>query len=170
MRCNRDKRGWWCRRAAVFSELAQEIHNFRLLPIDRANKLASQHATAVDNVRLRKLERAIKIIALSLWIAHHEEINIVVSQKLVVCVLVHIDADRQHVHAFILHFLLHLNQRGHLLHARRAPGCPEIQHHNFAPQIAQAHLAIGILHREVWRWVAYARRPRGAIATGQQNG
>src|SRR5947208_17068022 len=73
--------------AAGISKLAQEIHNFRLLPVDRADEFAAQHATAIDDVSLGKFERAIKIIALPLWVAHHEQINIVVFQKFAVRVL-----------------------------------------------------------------------------------
>src|SRR5437667_2733963 len=42
-------------------QLAQEIHNFRLLPIHRANEFSAKHAIAIDDVSLGKFERAIEI-------------------------------------------------------------------------------------------------------------
>src|SRR6266487_6690203 len=78
-------------------QLAQEINNFRLLPIHRPDELAAQHAIAIDDVSLGKLERAIEIIALSLWVAHHEQIDIVVFQK-----FVDENAYRKHIHSLIL--------------------------------------------------------------------
>src|SRR4029077_9384988 len=59
-------------------------------------------------------------------------------------------------------------QRGHLVHAGPAPRRPKIQHDHFATQIAQADLAIGILHREMRGYSVNVARPRTAVTPGQQ--
>jgi len=43
---------------------------------------------------------------------------------------------------------LHLDQRGHLIHARRAPGGPEIEHHDLAAKFIEADFAVVILNGE----------------------
>jgi hypothetical protein len=129
-------------------KLGQVVHDFRLAPIDGADKFAPQNALAINDVGLRKLECPVKIIALLGRIANRQQVHFVFLEKVPICALVGVDANGQDFDAFIFHFLLHLDQRRHLIHARRAPGGPEIEDHDLAAKLIEADFAVVILNGE----------------------
>ena len=117
-------------------QLPQKICDIGRCPIHRPDELAPHHAIAIDDVGFRKLEGAVKIAALLPRIAHCQQIDIVIFEKLVIGILIDIDADPDDGDALGFHPPLHLDQRGHFLHTRRTPGRPEIEHHDLPVIIA----------------------------------
>src|ERR1700690_710459 len=107
-------------------KLVQEIHDLGLAPFHGADELAAYDSVAIDNVGLGPFETAIKAAGLLVRIAHGQEVDFVVLQKLVIGIAVNIYADAHDSHTLVSEALLQLNQRGHLLHARRAPRSPEV--------------------------------------------
>ena len=131
--------------AGLSLESSQVVQDLRLAPVNRPDKLTAQNALAIDDVGLGKSEGPVKVVTLLVGIADGQQVYVVVLEKFLVSALVDVDADSQHFYSLALHFLLHLHQGRHLIHARGAPGGPEIQHHNLAPKLGQANLAIAVL-------------------------
>ena len=84
-------------------------------------------------------------------------------------IAVDVDADSEDGHALFLKALLQLHQRGHFLHARRAPRSPEVEEYDFPVEVAKSDFAVGVLDRELGSRCANSRRPRAAITARQQN-
>ena len=59
-------------------------------------------------------------------------------KKLLVRLLIFVDADTEHDDAFFSHLLRELIQRGHFLDAGRAPGRPEIENQQLPTEIFRA--------------------------------
>ena len=142
--------------------------NLRRAPIDGPDELAAQHTLAVDDVGLGKLEGSVKVVALLVGIAHGEQVDVVLFEKILVGALVGVDADRHHLHTLALHLLLHLHQRRHFFDAGRTPGGPEIQHHHFAAKFVEADFAVGVLNREAGGGGTDVGRAGAAVTTGQR--
>ena len=100
-------------------------------------------------------------------ITNGEQVDLIGFQKLVVGARVVVDTHREYLDAFALHSLLQPYQRGHLFHAGSTPGGPEIQDHDFAAKVAQAHLAVGVLDREIWRRCTDVGRFRATVAAAK---
>ena len=129
--------------ARVLLESAQILLNFLLAPVHRADEFAADDALAVNDVGLGKFEGAVArsdrrfdtAADVLSGIADREQINAVIFQKLVIVVGIVVHADREHGHTFVPHFILHLNERGHLFDTWRTPGGPEIQDDDFPPEL-----------------------------------
>src|SRR6185437_12734049 len=119
-------------------QFTQEVHDLRLIPVHRANELAPQNASPVNDVGLGKLESAVKRITLLVRVADGQEIHLVILEELPVSVTVHVHANAHHLYTAILEFGLQLLERRQLLNAGRTPGGPEVQHHDLFAQIMQA--------------------------------
>src|ERR1051326_2316441 len=159
-----------CLRVSVVNlKLAEEICDFGLGPVHRADKLPSHHAIAVDDISLREFERAIKPVALAAGIAHRKQAHVVIFHELLVSALVHVNAHRQHGHALVLKAPLHFHQRRKFLHAWSAPRRPEVEDYNLPVKLTERHFVLRILHRELWRSRPNAWRPRRAIASRKRN-
>jgi len=50
-----------------------------------------------------------------------------------------VDGGRQHPEPLIAQGLLEFLERRHFFDARRTPGGPEIEHHDFTPEVGKAH-------------------------------
>src|SRR5215831_7584738 len=74
--------------------------------------------------------------------------------------LVLIDADAEDDYSLACVRRCELTERGRLLHAGRAPGCPEIQHQDLAAEIRQGHGPPAVrLHGELRRIVSGYHNP-----------
>ena len=155
--------------SVVNLKLAEEIRDFGLGPVHRSDKLPPHHAIAVDDVSLRKFERAIEPIALAAGIAHGKQAHVVVLHELLVSALVHVNTHREHGHALRLQSPLHFDQRWKFLHAWSAPGCPEVEDHNLPVKLAERDFVLRILNGEIGRYRSNPRWPRRAIASGKRN-
>ncbi len=150
--------------------MAEVIHDFRWPQSIGADKFAAQHALAVDDVSLGKLESPVKVVALLVGIAHGEQVHVVRLQEILVCALVGVNAHGQHFNALAFHSLLHLHQGWHLFNAGRAPGGPEIQHDHLAAQFVEADFAVAVLDGEVRGRGPDAGRAAAAVTAGQAQG
>ncbi len=64
-------------------QLGQIVQDFRLTPVDGADKFAAQNALAIDDVGLGEFEGSVKVVALLVGIAHGEQVDVVgLSEKL----------------------------------------------------------------------------------------
>jgi len=154
---------------ARVGEIAEIADHFRIRPVHRANKLASNRSIAVDDKRLRVAGCPIKPAALgSRGIAHGQKIDIVVAQEPDVLVFVFIEAHSQYGQAAV-HASLHLNQRRHFFHAWSAVGRPEIQHHRLAAQFVESDSTRRILNCEIRSRRANQSWMRSAIASRKQS-
>src|SRR5262249_55563326 len=159
---------------------AQILHNLLLTPIDRSDELAQDHATAVDDVGLRHLDRAIAFRnrsqdacrGLLACLTDSEQVDAMVLQKLVIIVGVVINAYRQYHHVFSLrlHSPLQIDERRHLFNARRAPGGPEIQHYDLPAILAKADAMVGVLNRKIRRGFPDLRRLGAVVTAGRAEG
>ena len=93
------------------SKLVQEVRNFRLCPVHRADKLSAHHAIPVDDVGFWELEGSVESVALSARIPHGRETHVVILYELSISAFVYVDANCQHDHALGFHAPLHLDQR-----------------------------------------------------------
>ena len=91
-------------------ELAEVIHDFRLAPVDGSDEFAAQNPLPIDDVGLGKFECTVKIVALVVWIAYGQQVDVVSFQKMLVRALIDINADGQHFYPLAFHPLLHLYQ------------------------------------------------------------
>jgi hypothetical protein len=145
----------------AFSEFFQVIHNFWRGPIGCADKLAHDFAIAIDNERLGVLKRAIQLIGF-LPVPHRQQINIVITDELLVGSIVGILTHRQYGR-IVPNQLLQLNQRGRLFDARLTPASPEVQHYGLAVELVEGDGSFGIGDCEVGGRTSDARR-MGTIA------
>jgi hypothetical protein len=151
-------------------KLAQEIHDLRLAPFHRADKLAANDPIAIDDVGFRPLESTVEVAGFLVRITYRGKVYLVVFQELMVGIAVNVHTDSQDRDPLVLEALLKLHQRGHFLHTRRAPRSPEVEEYDLPVEVAQGDFAVGVLDCEVGRGSANSRWPGAAIATGQQNG
>jgi hypothetical protein len=147
-------------------KLAEKIHDLRLIPIHGSNEFASNDPFLIDDISLRKLECAVKVVTFLAGIPHLKQIDSVVFQKLMVRAVVIIDADGQNFNPFIFHPLLQGFQRWEFLDTRRAPCSPKIKNHDLAAIITKGDFAIRVLHGEVGGNGSDAGGFRPAITAG----
>ncbi len=112
-------------------QLLQVIQDLGPGPILRPDEFAPYDTALVNNVRLRNQHRAVKRIDPLVRVAHREQIYLVLDQELPVHRIILVGTYPHHLEAG--HLLLQRQQAGKLLHTRRAPGGPKIQHHHLAP-------------------------------------
>src|ERR1022692_39179 len=143
--------------------LLQIIHDLRAGPLLRADELADDLARAIDHEGFRKPRRAIQSVGFLPSVPDREQVDVVVAYELFVRVVVVVLADVDDGH-LVAKLLLQLHQRGHLLNARRAPGCPEIEHHGLALKLIQRNRALRIGDGELGCVAADARRMRTVVA------
>src|ERR1035437_6028027 len=143
--------------------LLQIIHDLRAGPLLSTDELANDLAIAIDHEGFGKLERAIKPVRLLPAVADGEQIDVVVADELFVRAIVVVLADGENGH-LVAKLLLQLHQRGHLLNARRAPGCPEVEHHWLALELTQRNRALRIGDGELGSGAADAWRMRAVVA------
>jgi len=127
---------------------AEKLGDVGCSPIDSADKFTPHHAVTVDDVGLGKLEGTVERVALLVGVAYRKQIDVVFFEELQVGILVDVDADGEHRDAFCLHPPLHFYQRGHLFHAGRTPGGPEVQDDDLSAKVAEFYGASGVLDRE----------------------
>src|ERR1019366_4051083 len=142
------------------------IHDLRAGPLLRADELADDLASAIDHKGFRKPGRAIQAVRLLPGVANGKQIDVVVADELFVGVVVVVLANGKNGY-LVAKLLLQLHQRGHLLNARRAPGCPEVEHHGLALKLVQRNRALRIGDGELGSGAADARRMRTAVACGE---
>jgi len=137
---------------------AEVFRDFGLAPINWADKFAPNHTIAVNDITFGNLESAIHVcdwrdhpgIASRPTFADGEQIDVVIFQKFVISVGIIIDAYRQHSDVGSAKFLLQLHERRHFINTGRAPGSPEIQDDNLAPQLTKRDASVRVFDREVW--------------------
>jgi hypothetical protein len=152
------------------SELAQKIHDLRLAPVHRADKLASDYSVAIDDIGLWNLESPIQPATFLVDVADGGEVNLVGGQEFVIRLAIGVPADPENHNALVLQPLLQLLERGRLFDAGRAVASPEVQHHDLAAKVGEANFAIGILNREVGSGGADVGGPGAAVTSRQQQG
>ena len=112
-------------------------HDFGRLPVLRADDLACQAAFAIDQVGFGIHGGAVIGGSFFRRIAVGGKDHVIVLQKFFVRVVVFVHADAQNHSAFGTDGLLQSVERLRFFQARRAPGRPEIQDHDFAAQVRQ---------------------------------
>lgn len=127
--------GGWLHPAEKFSDVGCS-------PVNSPNEFTPHHAVAIDDVGLGKSEGTVQRIAFLAGVAHRQQIHIVFFEELQVGALVDVHADREHRDSFRLHPPLHFHQRGHLFHAGRTPGGPEVQHDYLSAKVAEFYGAV----------------------------
>ena len=116
------------------------IHSCRICPVSRADGLVRDDTLPVDNVRLGKLERAVKTSNRSPGVQQHRKIQSVSLHEL------GNGARPTLIHAHSEDFKIRGSQRPvqlfehrHFLYAGRAPRGPEMNHNNFASVVRETY-------------------------------
>src|ERR1700746_1717332 len=127
---------------------------FRAGPILRTNDFAVETAFPIDNIGFWIHRSAVVERNFLRWIAIVGKTELVGLQKIVVGGLVLVEADAQDCATARSNPALQGIKRRCLVHARRAPGGPEIEQDNLATKIAQARRFSVDGKREVLFWLA----------------
>ena len=77
-------------------KLVQIIKHLRVSPVPGADVFAPYFSGSINNVGFRLACGGIKLLALLLSIAHGQQINVMVLEKLVISTIIHVPAYRKH--------------------------------------------------------------------------
>ena len=97
-------------RRVTYLQLGKKLEDFRLAPINCANKFPAHHAVTFDDVGLRIFKGAIEVVGFLCGIANRQQFYFVVGDEPMVSALVGIHTDSKHRDTTITQFLLQLNQ------------------------------------------------------------
>jgi len=117
-------------------QIFQVVHDFWVGPVLRADEFAADSALTVDDVGLGRAGGAEGEVTLLRFVVDCEQIDVIVDKVLAIRrdVVIEIDAKNDDLR----HLFLQLDQRGKLLKAWSAPGCPEAEDNHFAVVVAEA--------------------------------
>ena len=123
-----------------FDQSTNDIHICRSCPVSRADYFVLDNTPPVNDVCLWKLERAVKPCNRSSGIQQSKKTQSVSLHELgnsTRPALIH--AHRKDFKISGTGQPIQLFERRHFLYAGRTPRGPEMHHHNFAPEIREAH-------------------------------
>ena len=100
-------------------------------------------------------------------IANRDQVHMMADEEAVVCILVVIDADGHDGQIGVV--MVKLDQRGHLLDAGGAPGCPKAEHNNTAPVAGQMDGGCAVGDGEIRGCLVRLSRMSAAIAAGSES-
>src|SRR3989475_13212062 len=127
----------WPRRSLAAGQGLEVGEEFGTVPVLRANDFAGDTAIATDDVGFRVHRGAVLQGDLFRGIAVGREVDPLRPEESVVGGGVIVHADAQHGDSLWRKVLLQAVQRRHLFDAGRAPGGPEIEHHDLAAQVSE---------------------------------
>jgi hypothetical protein len=123
---------------------------------------------AVDDVALGPAKRSVQSAGFLPGVADRQQVETAFSNEAAINVSINVDTHSQNGYSLFFHSVLHLDQGRKFFDAGRTPCGPEIQHHHLSAELTQNHLAVRILHREIWSHFPHTGRARTPVAAPQE--